>query len=250
MPEVSVVSVKLVTEGSCEPSPELLEYLDKSDVQISDRGDYLLYLDKDHLALAAASDEKIIIQVDFNDSKTRWRQKQSELLHRAIGITEERKPRVLDATAGMGQDAFALASRGCMVTMAEQHPLIHLLLQDGLRLSQDSDNADVTSRLKLLHIDSKKFLAQPHDQFDVIYLDPMFPEKRGNAKTKKNMQLFRELLPDDEDDAELLQLALTHAKHRVVIKRPIKAPEFAGQKPGYNLKGRNVRYDIFGIKAY
>ena len=250
MPETVIPSLKFVTHGATEPSSELLAYLEKYNLQIKDSADYLLHLYTDHLALAAASDEKTTIRVDFNDSKTRWRQQQSELLHRAIGISEQRKPRVLDATAGMGQDAFALASHGCEVTMVEQHPLIHLLLQDGLRLSNNSENAEVTSRLKLLHTDSKEFLSQPHEQFDVIYLDPMFPEKRGNAKTKKAMQLFRELLTDEEDSAELLQLAIAHAKHRVVIKRPIKAPAFAGQKPGYNLKGRNVRYDIYGIKAY
>ena len=250
MSEHPALSVKLAGDASSEPAPELLDYLQKSDVQISDTADYHIFINKDHLALAASSDLKTSIQVDFNDSKTRWRQGQSELLHRAIGITEQRKPRVLDATAGMGQDAFALASRGCTVTMIEQHPLIHLLLKDGLRRSKGTDNADVTDRLTLIYADARKFLRQPNEEFDVIYLDPMFPEKRGTAKTKKAMQLFRQMLTDDVDDDELLELAINQAKHRVVIKRPIKAPEFAGRKPGYNLKGRNVRYDIFGIKAY
>lgn len=250
MTEPSAVSVKLVGDASSEPSAQLLDYLYESRIQISDSADYLLYINEDHLALAATSDKKTIVRVDFNDSKTRWRQAQSELLHRAIGISEQRKPRVLDATAGMGQDAFALASRGCEVTMVEQHPLIHLLLKDGLRRSKGTDNADVTDRLTLLHADAKKFLRQSNETFDVIYLDPMFPEKRGSAKTKKAMQLLRQMLTDDVDDVELLEGAIAQAKHRVVIKRPIKAPEFAGRKPGYTLKGRNVRYDIFGIKAY
>jgi len=134
--------------------------------------------------------------------------------------------------------------------MIERHPLIHLLLNDGLKRSKDTGNANVTNRLTLVHADAKNFLAKPNEIFDVIYLDPMFPEKRGTAKTKKAMQLFRQMLTDDADDVELLELAIAQAKHRVVIKRPIKAPEFAGQKPDYNLKGRNVRYDIFAIKAY
>ena len=39
------------------------------------------------------------------------------------GIKPNVSPVVVDATAGLGKDAFVLASLGCHVTMAERNPL-------------------------------------------------------------------------------------------------------------------------------
>ncbi len=250
MPAPPALNVNLISHSSSSITTELSEFLQQCNILTSKPADYILHLYATHLELAHASDAKTCIRVDFNDNKTRWRQRQSELLHRAIGITEQRKPRVLDTTAGMGQDAFAIASRGSVVTMVEQHPLIYLLLQDGLQRSHKTGSAIITSRMDLIFADAKQVLNEYADEFDVIYLDPMFPEKRSSAKTKKAMQLFRQMVREEADDGELLELARAKAKHRVVIKRPIKAPVFAGVEPGYTLKGRNIRYDIFGLKAF
>lgn len=243
------LSIKLVSQDSSLITDRLLTFFEQNHLKITADADYALYLSRDGFELGRTDDDKTRVGVDFNHPKTRWRQNQSELLHRATGITEQRKPGVLDATAGMGQDAFSIASRGSNVTMVEQHPLIYLLLQDGLKQSQDTDAANVTAGLTLIFADAKQVICE-HQPFDVIYLDPMFPEKRSSAKTKKAMQLFREMVTPQEDESELLEIACANARHRVVIKRPVKAPPYANQKPDYNLKGRNVRYDIFGIRAF
>ncbi|WP_192814790.1 class I SAM-dependent methyltransferase, partial [Pseudomonas avellanae] len=39
------------------------------------------------------------------------------------------------------------------------------------------------------------------------------------------------------------------ATHRVVVKRPRKAPCIDGPKPGYALDGKSSRYDIYPRKA-
>jgi 16S rRNA (guanine1516-N2)-methyltransferase len=82
----------------------------------------------------------------------------------------------------------------------------------------------------------------------VIYLDPMFPHRDKSALVKKEMRLFRPFVGDDLDAPALLQAALVLASHRVVVKRPRKAPIIDGGKPAYALEGKSSRYDIYPLK--
>ena len=63
------------------------------------------------------------------------------------------------------------------------------------------------------------------------------------------MRLFRPLVGDDLDAPALLAAALALASHRVVVKRPRKAPCIEGAKPSYVLEGKSSRYDIYAKKA-
>jgi 16S rRNA (guanine1516-N2)-methyltransferase len=83
----------------------------------------------------------------------------------------------------------------------------------------------------------------------VIYLDPMFPHRDKSALVKKEMRLFRPLVGDDQDAPALLQAALALASHRVVVKRPRKAPIIDGAKPSHSLEGKSSRYDIYALKS-
>src|SRR5688572_20080391 len=52
---------------------------------------------------------------------------------RAIGLKPGVKPpSVIDATAGLGRDAFVLACLGCEVTLLERSPTVAALLRDAL----------------------------------------------------------------------------------------------------------------------
>ncbi len=83
----------------------------------------------------------------------------------------------------------------------------------------------------------------------VIYLDPMFPHRDKSALVKKEMRVFRPLVGDDLDAPALLEAALALATHRVVVKRPRKAPIIDGPKPSHGLEGKSSRYDIYPKKA-
>ncbi|MGL9773657.1 MAG: class I SAM-dependent methyltransferase [Sodalis sp. (in: enterobacteria)] len=52
---------------------------------------------------------------------------------KAVGIKGQGLPDVVDATAGLGRDAFVLACLGCRVQMFERHPVMAALLKNGLR---------------------------------------------------------------------------------------------------------------------
>jgi 16S rRNA (guanine1516-N2)-methyltransferase len=187
------------------------------------------------------------VQVNFGSGAMRHRRRggQNELLGRAVGVGKRDNLRVVDATAGLGRDSFVLADLGCQVCMIERSPVVHALLRDGLRRAATAADPwlrQVCTRLQLVHGESADWLRR-HRQ-DVVYLDPMFPERKKSARVKKEMWLFQGLLGEDADTGELLEVALETAGYRVVVKRPLKAPPLGSREPGFSLRGRSVRFDV------
>lgn len=179
-----------------------------------------------------------------------------QMIAKAVGVKAGVYPRVLDATAGMGKDSFVLATLGCELTMIERSPIVHMLLKDGLQRAldfaraQDAELQQVIQRMQLLGQDSRSYLETltPEQFPDVIYLDPMFPERQKTADVKKEMAAFHSVVGKDEDADALLPLALAHVNYRVVVKRPRKAPLLNNQTPSYQLEGKSSRYDIYTVK--
>lgn len=179
-----------------------------------------------------------------------------QMIAKAVGIKAGVYPRVLDVTAGLGRDAFVLATLGCHVQMVERSPVVHCLLQDGLTRAlgfaqnEDPELLATIERMQLTAQDGRDYLTQlaPADYPDVIYLDPMFPEREKSADVKKEMRAFHEIVGGDEDAAELLELALAKAVYRVAVKRPRKSAFVGSKAPSYQLEGKSSRYDIYTIR--
>lgn len=194
------------------------------------------------------------VRVDFVEGAVAHRRQfgggSGQMIAKAVGIAPGVRPRVLDATAGLGRDAFVLASLGCVMTLIERQPLIAALLEDGLaRAAMDAEVAPVVARMRLLSGNAIALMkAWADEPPQVIYLDPMFPHRDKSALVKKEMRLFRPFVGDDLDAPALLEAALALASHRVVVKRPRKAPPIEGVKPGYVLEGKSSRYDIYPKK--
>jgi len=175
-----------------------------------------------------------------------------QLIAKACGIKAGIRPSILDATAGLGRDAFVLASLGCRVHMLERSPVVHALLAAGLEQAHgDAELDEILQRMSLEQADGRRWLEQcPADQApDLVYLDPMFPHTDKKALVKKEMLAFRELVGYDSDDRELLAAALKVARYRVVVKRARKAPTIEGPAPTYTVDGKSSRYDIYALKA-
>jgi 16S rRNA (guanine1516-N2)-methyltransferase len=178
------------------------------------------------------------------------------MIAKAVGVKAGVYPKVLDATAGLGKDAFVLATLGCHLQMLERSPVVHALLADGLArarefsIYEDPELAQIIARMELLAVDSQDYLAQIADDNrpDVIYLDPMFPDRQKSADVKKEMAAFHHVVGKDEDADSLLEKALAKANYRVVVKRPRKAPFINNKTPSYQLEGKSSRYDIYTIK--
>lgn len=194
------------------------------------------------------------LRVDFAEGRVAHRRRfgggRGQLIARACGLAGGVTPSVIDATAGLGRDAFVLASLGAEVLMIERSEVIYALLADGLaRAAEDPDAALIVARMQLQHGDAAVELAALVAASglapQVVHLDPMYPQREKSALVKKEMRLFRELAGDDDDAPQLLEAALDVATHRVVVKRPRKAPPIAGPAPHHVIEGKTSRYDLY-----
>jgi 16S rRNA (guanine1516-N2)-methyltransferase len=225
---------------------------------ITDR-EQVLVLDEQGLALQQTGRKAPgPVRADFVQGAVDHRRKQGggkgQMIAKAVGLKAGVYPQVLDLTAGLGRDAFVLASLGCSVQLVERSPVVHALLEDGLMRArlfaeeQDQELLQILLRMQLIRADGREYLQALTSTPDVIYLDPMFPERDKSADVKKEMRAFHSLVGRDEDSGELLTLALQKAGYRVVVKRPRRAPFLADQPPGYQLEGKSSRYDIYALK--
>ena len=168
-----------------------------------------------------------------------------ELLVRAAKVRGCAEPWAIDATAGLGEDSFLLAAAGFRVSMYESDPTIAALVRDALARAQaDPKLADIARRMELFEEDSIEAMAHLGDTPDVIYLDPMFPERRKSAAVKKKFQLIHHLEAPCQNEGALLAAAISASPRKVIVKRPAKGPHLAGVKPSHSLAGKAVRYDV------
>lgn len=157
----------------------------------------------------------------------------------------EKGVKILDLTAGLGRDAALLAVYGATVTMIERNLVMHALLDDALqrRSERDREKLDLT----LVQNDAHSFLTSliPEDYPDIIYFDPMHPERAKSALVKKDMQLLQRLLGEShyEETESLLLLALSKVKKRVVMKWPTHETPLL--KPDWFLGGKTVQFNVY-----
>ena len=219
----------------------------------------VLVFDNNGLALHALglSGNSLSVRADFRDASTTYRRKKGggkgQMIAKAVGLKGGVYPYVLDATAGLGKDAFVLASLGCRVTLLERSPIVHALLKDGLEravkfgISEDAELLEILNRMQLIGSDGLDYMeaVSLEERPDVVYLDPMFPPRTKSAQVKKEMQVLNRLLGTEDSADALLESALRIARNRVVVKRPRTAPALSGTEPSYPLEGKRNRYDVY-----
>jgi 16S rRNA (guanine1516-N2)-methyltransferase len=169
-------------------------------------------------------------------------------LPKACGLTKGGNPSIVDATAGLGRDAFLLASLGCEVTLIERVPAMHALLAEGLERARDAgpEFAEIIARMTLLAGDAKDVLQGLSP--DVVLVDPMHPPRKNSALVKQDMRVLREIVGADPDARELMDVALSVAKKRVVLKWPLRGDPLPGLRaPSHQIIGKSTRYDVFMV---
>lgn len=191
------------------------------------------------------------LYIDFASNANTYRRLHGggggQAIAKAIGLKTYGLPlTVLDATAGLGQDAFVLACLGCKVIMLERVPEVATLLEDALQRGlQDPEVAPYVSNMQLIKVDAREFMTVTDLQPDVVYLDPMFPTREKSALVKQELRILKDIVGTDPDADELLALARKFAKRRVVVKRPRLAPYLAGVTPHSSQVGKANRFDIY-----
>ena len=221
---------------------------------LPDSGEYLL-ADAEGVSLCRAG-EKGRVRVDFGGGAAQYRRTKGggELIAKAVNHTT--KPTVWDGTGGLGRDSFVLASLGLNVHTFEQHPAVACLLADGLeRALQEPEIQDIARRMTFHYGNAVELMRELAAQSrpDIVYLDPMYPERQKSAAVKKEMAYFHALLgqPENErnafsaNDAALFQAARAVAKKRVVVKRPRLGEYLNGEKPAYQYTGKSTRFDVY-----
>ncbi|NRD72150.1 class I SAM-dependent methyltransferase [Shewanella sp. VB17] len=194
------------------------------------------------------------ISVDFVAGAVAHRRKfgggRGQSIAKAVGLKQGVNPTVVDGTAGLGRDAFVLASLGCKVIMVERHPVVAALLEDGLRRAYESEDIGqwMQERMRLVHGSSLGSVALLSEDIDVVYLDPMYPHREKSALVKKEMRVFQSLVGADLDADGLLKPAMQLASKRVVVKRPDYAEDLDGVKPSMVIATKKNRFDVY-VKA-
>lgn len=233
----------------------------------SKRDRLLLRVSSNGLELIKLDDPKLsgAVRVDFTAGHAAYRRKQQkkELLVRAVGGKGGNggaSLNVIDATGGLGRDSFLLAAAGHRVHIFERQPVVAALLADGLaRAAAHLETAEICQRIRLTVGDAVPALevmqktgagekgedCEGGEGVDVVYLDPMFPERRKSALVKKELQLLQLLAHLDSSPEKLLESALEAATRRVVVKRPLKAPFLTDRSPSHSLTGKTVRFDVY-----
>ena len=148
---------------------------------------------------------------------------QHEMLVKAASSEKEGR-KAIDATAGMGEDAFLLAAQGYEVTLYEQNPVVAALLKDAIRRAKKNQILkDIAGRMKVVEADSVESMSKLLDPVDVIYLDPMFPARQKSSLINKKLQLIQKLEPPCSEETDLFDAALKVGPSRIIVKRPLKS---------------------------
>ncbi|WP_341861699.1 class I SAM-dependent methyltransferase [Gymnodinialimonas sp. 57CJ19] len=167
-------------------------------------------------------------------------------LPKAMGLRGGKTPKIIDATAGLGRDAFLLASLGAQVTLIERSEKMHLLLAEGMDRAARAGGQmrEIIDRMTLLKGDALDLIPELYGE--AILIDPMHPERKNSALVKQELRQVREIVGTDDDAADLVRLAIRHARKRVVLKWPAKADPLAGvPKCSHQIIGKTTRFDVF-----
>ena len=223
------------------------EYLEGRGVSISedDRGLFLAYKD-------------MILRANFTEMLGRIAPGAlaQELIVKASGINKgnpKLSPLAIDATAGLGEDSLLLAASGYRVLMYEKDPVTFCLLEDAvnraLNLPDEPEYKalkEAATRMTPNNEDSIDSMTKMRDggvSPDIVFLDPMFPERKKSSLVGKKLQILQALESPCENEEELLNAAISLNPKRIIIKRPPKGPYLAGVKPSFSYTGKSVRID-------
>jgi len=193
---------------------------------------------------------KIMLKCSFIEGPILHRLKygkgRGQNLAKAVGFKFNKNRTIIDATAGLGYDAFILASLGANVTLIERSEKIYDLLKTAISEAQlyGGEISKIVNRMNLLFGDSKDIL--PNIAPEVILIDTMYKDRKKSALVKNDMRLVREVVGSDSDHVELINVALNNASKRVVIKQPRYAETLDNIKGcSHQILGKTIRYDVY-----
>ena len=155
------------------------------------------------------------------------------LLAKACAVS--RLPRILDALSGWGTDGITLSAFGCKVVCCEVVPLIATLNR--------ARALNIAPETEYFCGDAVDLMNLGSHEFDVIYLDDMFPQHPKGARPSKSLQILAELARGC-DFPDVLDTARKVSKDRVVVKRRRNQPP-ERDEPAWSVNGKTIRFDVY-----
>jgi len=249
-----MTALKIFIESEQEhPLMEILNNICEVEFYSGEMPDKGLILSNDELCYISSTSQRITF-----DWPNQWnyhvRKKYSlkkELLAKALGISKSGTSSVWDATCGTGKDSLLMLSYGLKVRAFERQEVVASLLVSAISSSMIDE--DLSSVLKERFsfefgtvLDYVKINSESIDWPDSLYYDPMFTDagRKKKALSRKEMEIFKEVVGDDEDSADFLESLLKLPIKRIVVKRHPNSPELLkGVTASY--KGKSVRYDLY-----
>ena len=83
--------------------------------------------------------------------------------------------------------------------------------------------------------------------FDVVYLDPMYPLMKKNIKKSGDLDIVRSILEIERipaDDNSLIDNFIKLDYKKLILKRPLKSEKLYSNI-NYQVKGKTTRFDIY-----
>ncbi len=252
VPHIDAISKQIIKK------PDIVSYIrSKFEIKVSKLKVVLIYQNSGLYLVQITKKEFLFICANFHGNTVKYRRQKgggkNEMIAKATGLSIDSNLSILDATCGLGRDAFILASIGGYVTMIERIVEIHALVEGALMQAvewgklSDPKLVEILNRMKLIKADAISHMLSINrdSRPDVVYLDPMFPTRKKSAKVKKEMNVLHNVVGSDSDSHEMLRVALSCARKRVVVKRPKAAQALGCEKVNYTFKGKSNRYDVY-----
>ncbi len=161
---------------------------------------------------------------------------------------------LVDASLGTGKDACLLLSFGCHLMCFERNPHVFALALWAYQKAvnyKDSAIGDIFKNHFSLHFGQAIDADVIDNRFNKCFFDPMYEmpsnKKAKSALSRKEMEVFKNLVGKDEDQDQYLA-SLLEQFSLVCLKRPIKARTIELTQSKYQMvsfSGKSTRYDRY-----
>ena len=234
-----IEGIKVVNLSYMKRAKELSK---KYDISLLDSKSAETYLSLDDQSILHSGSNELENSFTSGKFSTRISQYQGEnLLKKAIGWQSKIQKHILDATGGLGHDSFILALLGQKITLLEKNIGLCILIEEALHnLPNLPYFKNAKNNISIINSDSRAFLSSA-ENFDVVYIDPMFNSKKKLKRTKQMEFLDNYLNEYDDPSAEFYESNFK----RLVIKKELRATSSIKDCSALSFRGSSVRYDIY-----
>ena len=190
---------------------------------------------------------KEVLHVDFLTGTLGWRMKRANHernIKKALG-KGDKQLLIFDSTAGLLTDSLIFLSLGHKVIAVEQSKILYSLLRDAI--SRAEKKIPVLKNLMLINDNSVDAYKSISEDFDAIYIDPMFPKSKKYTKKPGKIESIKKILELEnlKDDTEsLIEIFLNSNYKKIILKSPLKHRNIYSNI-NYQVFGKTTRFDIF-----